>query len=39
MLEGFGEIMLLAETTKYLKIVLLGRDTSYKMARKGKAPS
>ena len=35
MIEGFGEIMTLEETAKYLKI---GKSTLYKMARKGKIP-
>jgi len=37
--KGLEEILTLEETAKFLKIVLLGRGTSYKMARKGKAPS
>jgi len=36
MMEGFGEIMTLEETAKYLKI---GKSTLYKMARKGKIPA
>ena len=38
MMEGFGEIMTLEETAKYLKI---GKSTlyNYKMARKGKIPA
>ena len=36
MMEGFGEIMTLEETAKYLKI---GKSTLYKMAREGKIPS
>jgi len=36
MMEGFGEIMTLEETTKYLKI---GKSTLYKMAREGKIPA
>jgi len=36
MTEGFGEIMTLEETAKYLKI---GKSTLYKMARKGKIPA
>ena len=35
-MEGFGEIMTLEETAKYLKI---GKSTLYKMARKGKIPA
>jgi len=35
MMEGFGEIMTLEETAKYLKI---GKSTLYKMAREGKIP-
>ena len=33
MMEGFGEIMTLEETAKYLKI---GKSTLYKMVREGK---
>jgi len=36
MMEGFGEIMTLEETAKYLKI---GKSTLYKMAREGKIPA
>ncbi len=36
MMEGFGEIMTLEETAKYLKI---GNSTLYKMAREGKIPA
>ena len=36
MMEGFGEIMTLEETAKYLKI---GKFTLYKMAREGKIPA
>ena len=36
MMEGFGEIMTLEETARYLKI---GKSTLYKMARKGKIPA
>ncbi|WP_022669918.1 helix-turn-helix domain-containing protein [Hippea alviniae] len=36
MIEGFGEIMTLEETAKYLKI---GKSTLYKMAREGKIPA
>ena len=36
MREGFGEIMTLEETAKYLKI---GKSTLYKMAREGKIPA
>ena len=36
MMEGFGEIMTLEETAKYLKI---GKSTLYKMARGGKIPT
>jgi len=35
-MEGFGEIMTLEETAKYLKI---GKSTLYKMARDGKIPA
>ncbi|MDL1971112.1 MAG: helix-turn-helix domain-containing protein [Candidatus Desulfofervidaceae bacterium] len=35
-MEGFGEIMTLEETAKYLKI---GKSTLYKMAREGKIPA
>jgi len=35
MMEGFGEIMTLEGTAKYLKI---GKSTLYKMAREGKIP-
>jgi len=35
MMEGFGEIMTLEETAKYLKI---GKSTLYKMARERKIP-
>ena len=35
-MEGFGEIMTLKETAKYLKI---GKSTLYKMAREGKIPA
>jgi len=35
-MEGFGEIMTLGETAKYLKI---GKSTLYKMAREGKIPA
>ena len=36
MMEGFGEIMTLEETAKYLKI---GKSTLYKMAQEGKIPA
>jgi len=36
MMEGFGEIMTLEETAKYLKI---GKSTLYKMTREGKIPA
>jgi excisionase family DNA binding protein len=36
MMEGFGEIMTLEETAKYLKI---GKSTLYKMVREGKIPA
>jgi excisionase family DNA binding protein len=36
MMEGFGEIMTLEETARYLKI---GKSTLYKMAREGKIPA
>ena len=36
MIEGFGEIMTLEETAKYLKI---GKSTLYKMAKEGKIPA
>ncbi len=36
MMEGFGEIMTLEETAKYLKI---GKSTLYKMAREGEIPA
>ncbi|RLJ03820.1 MAG: hypothetical protein DRP08_02935 [Candidatus Aenigmatarchaeota archaeon] len=36
MMEGFGEIMRLEKTAKYLKI---GKSTLYKMAREDKIPA
>jgi len=36
MMKGFGEIMTLEETAKYLKI---GNSTLYKMTREGKIPA
>ena len=36
MIEGFGEIMTLEETAKYLKI---GKSTLNKMAKEGKIPA
>jgi excisionase family DNA binding protein len=45
MMEGFGEIMTLEETAKYLKTCLcvarrqVGKSTLYKMAREGKIPA
>ena len=36
MMEGFGEIMTLEETAKYLKI---GKSTLYRMVREGKIPA
>ncbi len=38
MMEGFGEIMTLEETAKYLKIVPPWRDTFNRMAREDKIP-
>ena len=36
MMKGFGEIMTLEETEKYLKVE---KSTLYKLARKGKIPA